>query len=319
MMPPASIRIESIAQIFGFLGRPPPPHPHLAVIAASWQEPLAVKIPIVGRTLVSDLYVVSLKRGDECHVELGRQVCDGQGGTLAFLAPGQSMIPLEGSGGAAHGDAWTVVFHPRLLEGTPLAAAMQRYRFFGYAAREALHVTDAERDDLTAVVRQLEAEASAPPDEHAADVLAAHLQVLFSYCQRSYARQLQTRANVGGGIAEQLDRHLDGWLGDGDGARGLPSVQSCARALGYSADYLSDLLRAETGKSARLHIQRALLEAAKARLLAPEVRASEVAYALGFEHPQHFTRLFRQKTGRSPSEWRRAQLAAHGTRSRRSG
>lgn len=311
------IRLEAIAQIHGLIGRAPPPHPHVTVIAASWQPPLSVKIPIVGRTIESDLYVVSLKRGDECHVELGRQVCDGQGGTLAFLAPGQTMLPLDGTGGdhAAHGDAWTLVFHPRLLEGTPLAAAMHRYRFFGYSAREALHLTDAERDDVTRVVRQLESEASVAPDEHAGEVLAAHLQVLFSYCQRSYARQLQVRASVGGGIAEQLDRHLDAWLSRTEEARGLPTVQSCARALGYSADYLSDLLRTETGKSARGHIQRALLEAAKARLLAPAARASEVAYALGFEHPQHFTRLFRQKTGRSPSEWRRAQLAGPRPRS----
>ena len=269
-------------------------------------------MPIVGRAIESALYVVSLKRGDECHVEFGRQVCDGQAGTLVFLAPGQTLRPLEGKGDPSkQGDAWTLVFHPELLRGSPLSTVMHQYRFFGYAAREALHLTRAEIEGLTGAVRRIEQEASVRPDDFSGDVLTAELQVLLSYCQRSYARQFRVRATSGDSIAAQLDRHLDEWLATcGSRAQGLPTVQSCARALGYSADYLSDLLRAATGQSARAHIQRALIEAAKARLLAPETRSSEVAYALGFEHPQHFTRLFRQKTGLSPSKWRRAQLSA---------
>ena len=309
--------MESIAQIHAILGLPEPAHPHLAVIAASWQEPLRITMPVVGRVIESALYVVSLKRGDECHVEFGRQVCDGQAGTLVFLAPGQTLRPLEGKGDPSHqGDGWTLVFHPELLRGSLLSTVMHQYRFFGYAAREALHLTSAESEVLTGVVRRLEQEASVAPDAFAGEVLTARLQVLFGYCQRSYARQFQVRATSSESIAAQLDRHLDEWLASaGQQARGLPTVQSCARALGYSADYLSDLLRAETGQSARAHIQRALIEAAKARLLSPATRSSEVAYALGFEHPQHFTRLFRQKTGCSPSEWRRARLPAGRARS----
>jgi AraC family transcriptional activator of pobA len=310
--PNEPLRMESIAQIHAILGLPEPAHPHLAVIAASWQEPIRITIPVVGRPIESGLYVVSLKRGDECHAEFGRQVCDGQAGTLAFLAPGQTLKPLEEKGDPSkQGDAWTLVFHPELLRGSSLSTVMHRYRFFGYAAREALHLTEAESEVLTGVVRRLEQEASVRPDPFAGEVLTAELQVLLSYCQRSYARQFQVRSTSGESIAAQLDRHLDEWLAPaGPRAQGLPSVQSCARALGYSADYLSDLLRTQTGQSARAHIQRALIEAAKARLLSSETRSSEVAYALGFEHPQHFTRLFRQKTGLSPSEWRRAQLSA---------
>jgi len=307
--PLPKLRMESIAQIYSMIGRPPPRHPHLAVIAATWHEPLRVTVPIAGRRIESSLYAVSLKRGDECHVEFGRQRCDGQSGTLVFLAPGQALIPLseEGDAEAKEGDGWTIVFHPELLRGTPLAETMHRFRFFGYAAREALHLTRDESDRFTNLVRSIEGEAEVG-DAFADDVLAAQLQVLFSYCQRAYARQFEVRARKAGSVAAQLDRHLDAWLASAPSS--TPTVRSCAKALGYSADYLSDLLRAETGHSARTHIHTALIEAAKARLLAEDARASDVAYALGFEHPQGFTRLFRQLTGHSPAEWRRAQRLA---------
>ncbi len=204
------------------------------------------------------------------------------------------------------GNAWTVVFHPDLLRGTPLAEVMYQFRFFAYAEREALHLTDEESEVFTSLVRRLDADASTPPDSFAESVLTAQLQLLLTYCQRSYARQFHVRERKGTSVAARLDRLLDGWFTSAEpGARRLPTVSSCARELGYSPDYLSDLLRSETGQSARTHIQSAVIEAAKARLLAANTRSSEVAYALGFEHPRHFTRLFRQRTGHSPGEWRK--------------
>jgi AraC family transcriptional regulator, transcriptional activator of pobA len=302
-----TLRLESIAQVHGLIGRPPPPHPLVSVIAATWQPPLHIEIPIVGRAIESGLYVMSLKRGDECHAEFGRQLHDGQAGSVVFVSPGQTITPTGGKSDDAHGgDGWSVVFHPDVLRESALASRMHQYRFFGYAAREALHLDEAERDELSRIVRQIEAESSVPPDPFAADLLTAQLQLLFTHCQRAYARQFEVRAKVGGAIADRLDRHLDEHFASAARPRvGLPSVASCARALGYSPDYLSDLLRAETGTSARDHIHRALVEAAKARLLASTATASEVAYALGFEHPQHFSKLFKQKTGHSPSEWRK--------------
>ena len=305
-----SLRIESIAQIHQMMGRPPPAHPLLAVIAASWQEPLrVVPAPIMGVAIESDLYVVSLKRGDECRVEFGRQVFDGQAGSIVFLAPGQTMRPLAGKSELLHEDeAWTVAFHPDLLRDSPLAGVMHQYRFFGYAAEEALHLEAAERSRLTSIVHSLEEEAAAPPDAFAQGILTAKLQILLGYCQRAYARQFETRCQATGRVAQRLDRYLDEHFGGAHQTKGVPSVSDCARALGFSPDYLSDLLRAETGTSTREHIQRAVIEAAKARLLS--ATASEVAYALGFEHPQHLARLFRQKTGHTPSEWRLQKLQA---------
>lgn len=299
-----SMRIESIAQIHRMLGRSPPAHPLLAVFAASWQEPLRVAtLPIRDVTIESGLYVVSLKRGDECRGEFGRQAYDGQAGSIVFLSPGQAMRPLTGKGDLEHEDeAWTLAFHPDLLRERPLADVMHQYRFFGYAAREALHLEEAERHLLTGIVRRLEQEAASPPDAFAQDILTAHLQILLSSCQRAYTRQFDTRCQAAGRVAQRLDRYLDEHFAGECSGKGLPTVRACACALGYSPDYLSDLLRAETGSSTREHIHRAVIESAKARLLS--ATASEVAYSLGFEHPQHFARLFRQKTGHSPGEWR---------------
>lgn len=306
---PEALRMESIAQVHALIGRPPPAHPLISIIATSWHAPLTISIPVIGRPIECGLYVISLKAGNECPAEFGRQLHDGEAGIVVFASPGQTITPIGAdSGHAPEGDAWTVVFHPALLNETPLAALMHQYRYFGYATREALHLQQAEQAVFTSLVRQLEHEVSVPPDGFAPDVLSAQLQLLFTYCQRAYARQLETRARSGG-IAERLDRHLSEQLASVVGREGPPTVASCARALGYSPDYLSDLLRAETGASARDHIQRAVIEAAKARLLASDVSNSEVAYGLGFEHPQHFARLFKQKTGQSPGEWRRSANA----------
>ena len=299
------MRIESIAQIHQMLGRPPPAHPHLAVIAASWQPPLRLSsIPVIGVPIESGLSVVSLKRGDECRAEFGRQGYDGQAGTIVFLSPGQSMTPLAGQNELVHEESWALAFHPDLLKDSALAEVMHRYRFFGYAAREGLHLEEAERSRLTGIVRQLEQEASRSSDAFAQDIITAHLQVLLSSCQRAYSRQFETHVQATGHVAKKLDRFLEAHFAE---KKGLPTVSACARSLGYSADYLSDLLRAETGLTTRQQIHRALIEAAKARLLS--ATASEVAYALGFEHPQHFARLFRQKTGVAPAAWRRRELA----------
>jgi len=305
----APFSIESVAQVHALVGRAPPPHPLVSVIAASWQPPLDITIPVVGRAITTGLYVISLKSGDECHAEFGRQLHDGAAGVVVFASPGQTITPTGGKTAPDRaGDGWSVIFHPDLLRESPVAAAMHRFRFFGYAEREALHLTEPEQKQLTQVVRQLEHEASSPPDAFAQDALTAQLQLLFSWCQRGYARQFAVRTREGGAVAAKLDRHLDGCFASaGRAGEAVPTVRSCARALGYSPDYLSDLLRAETGKSARDHIHHAIVEAAKARLLSSEATVSEVAHALGFEHPQHFSKLFARRTGQSPGEWRRRQ------------
>ncbi len=311
----APLHVSSIAQVHAFMGLPPPLHPYVAVIAAAWQPPLQIVVPVVNRKIHSELYAVSLKRGDECRISFGRQVHDAQAGTVVFLAPGQTVIPIDavraGNNLAPESDGdvgvhgWTLMFHPDALVGTPLAARIRAYGFFQYAPKEALHLNDDEQVALTAVVQTIEREATAP-DAYSTDVLGAQLQLVFGYCRRFYSRQFQARAQVHGKVLARLHAHLDEYLASSrPRSEGLPTVAMCARALGYSADYLSDLLRDETGQSARVHIHRALIEAAKGRLVGTTESVSEIAFSLGFEQAQHFSKLFKHKTGQSPGTWRR--------------
>jgi AraC family transcriptional activator of pobA len=300
------ITISSVAQVHAFMGQAAPPHPHISVIGAAWHPPLRLTVPLADRKIHSDLYAVSLKRGDECWVAYGRQVHDAQAGTLLFLTPGQSFTPMAGESGAAITDsAWTLVFHPDLVAGSSLAPRLRDFGYFRYTATEALHLHEGERRTLTDIVQALEREASVAPDAHSKAVLVAHLELFFSYCQRFYARQFHSRAQVQGGVLARLQRHLDEYLSSArPSEEGLPTVALCAKSLGYSPDYLSDLLREETGGSARDHIHRALIEAAKRRLASTRESVGEVAHSLGFEQPQHFSKLFKQKTGSSPGAWR---------------
>jgi AraC-like DNA-binding protein len=271
---------------------------------------MQVTVPVVNRKLMSELYCVSLKRGDECRVAFGRQVHDAQAGTILFLAPGQAFTPMEAAAGAPHSeDGWTLVFHPDLLHASELATRIREYGFFRYSSEEALHLNEDEQAKLTALVRGLEGEAAVAADAFSNEVLVGYLELLLGYCRRFYARQFQTRASVHGGVLSRLQRHLDEYLGSARPRdEGLPTVAACARSLGYSSDYLSDLLRQETGEGGRDHIHRALIEAAKRRLAASRDNVSEIAYGLGFEQPQHFSKLFKQKTGSSPRQWREAAL-----------
>lgn len=302
------IRIESVSQIHRMLGCPPPAHPLVSVIVASWQPPPAVPVQIVNERVSADLYTISLKRGCERALQYGRHPYDFQAGSMMFLAPGQSVMPLTDTSTEIEGDwgeGWTLVFHPDLLRGTALAERMSDCSFFGYDAHEALHLSDEEQATLTALVRRIEVECGRGLDAYTQEILVDHIQLILAYCKRYYARQFTLRSNANKDVIAKFERFLeDYWESDRPASEGLPSVQACARAMGYSPDYLSDLLRKETGKTTREHIQYRLIEKAKTRLLGSDAPISQIAYSLGFEHPQHFSKLFRSKTGMTPGAYR---------------
>lgn len=298
--------IESVAQIHQVLSLPPPAHPLITVIGASWQAPLVFPAGMLHERVTSNLYAVSLKRGTECGLKYGRQNYDFQAGSVMCLAPGQSIVPLTDASeleAVEHG--WTLIVHPDLLRGSALAAKMSEYSFFSYDSHEALHLSDAEQGVLTDVVKRIEDEFSSAIDAHTQEILVAQVQLLLTCCKRYYGRQFALRASVNPDLLARFERAVSDYFDSNRPAsEGLLSVQACAKSLGYSADYLSDLLKRETGKSAREHIQYALVERAKTQLLGTASSISEIAYALGFEHPQHFSKLFRSKTGMSPAQFR---------------
>jgi AraC-like DNA-binding protein len=266
---------------------------------------MQVKVPLIQRRIVSHLYVVSLKRGDECGIKYGRQTYDFAEGSLLCIAPGQSVVPItEASDLDTDHEGWTLLFHPDLLRRSGLSARMREFTFFGYDFHEALHLSAAERELLTDIVRRIEGEYGRI-DEFSEELLVSHVHVFLNYCKRYYARQFITRKSVNVEAVVRLEAFLADYFESVRPAQeGLPSVALCAKAMGYSADYLSDLLRRETGKSTRDHIHHFLIERAKDRLVASRDTVSEIAFSLGFEHPQHFSKLFKSKTGISPRDYR---------------
>lgn len=298
--------IESIAQVHEMTRQRPPAHPLISVIGASWQPPLEIPSGIVSARITSSLYSVSLKRGDECGFKYGRHHYDFQAGSVMFLGPGQSIVPIADARELEEdGDGWTLMFHPDLIRKSALAAKMSDYTFFGYESHEALHLSDDEQAILTSVVKRIEDEYGRGIDDHSQELLVSHVQLLLTYCKRFYGRQFSLRSNVNKDVISRLEAFLQQYFeADGPAKNGLPTVQGCAKAMGYSPDYLSDLLKKETGKNTRDHIHHFLIERAKTRLLGSEESISEIAYSLGFEHPQHFSKLFRSKTGMSPGEYR---------------
>jgi len=297
--------IASVEQVHHLATATTPGHPLITVVGASWQPPTEVKIPLMNRRIISQLYSISLKRGNECGLKYGREIYDFQEGSLLFIAPGQSFIPITQPSDLDNDhDGWTLMFHPDLMRGTSLARSMRSYSFFGYDSSEALHLSESERQTVTGLVRQIEGETGSI-DEFSDELLVCHLKLLLSYCQRFYSRQFTSRSKVSKAVVVRLENFLSEYFESGRPSdEGLPTVLGCAKSLGYSPDYLSDLLRKETGMNTREHIHLFLIERAKDRLLGSDQTVSEIAFSLGFEQPQHFSKLFRSKTGISPGAYR---------------
>ena len=296
------MRIESISQIHEMIGYEKPKHPLITFI-----EPSKIKAkPIIDQQFSIGLYSISLKNGHECKLKYGRQYYDFQEGTLMFLAPGQTIEPVSVSEKAeSELDGWILIFHPDLIRKSPLGKKMNEYSFFSYDSHEALHLSDQERQTVTCIVKTIENEYSQNIDVHSQDLIISNLELFLNYCNRFYGRQFFTRTNVNRDVATRFEEYLQSYFdSDKPETRGLPSVKFCAQDMGYSPNYLSDLLKKETGKGTQEHIHYYLIEKAKTLLLGTEEPVSQIAYSLGFEYPQHFSKLFKNKTGMSPAEYR---------------
>ena len=197
------------------------------------------------------------------------------------------------------------MFHPDLIRNSALANKMKEYSFFSYAAHEALHVSEKERETITNIARAIRNEYSKNLDIYSHELILSNLELMLNHCKRFYGRQFITRVAVNKDIIARFEDFLRSYFdSDKPEKLGLPSVKYCAKEMGYSPNYLSDLLRKETGKNTQDHVYFHLLEKAKDLLIGTNSPVYEIAYSLGFEYPQHFSKLFKQKTGRSPSEYR---------------
>lgn len=237
-------------------------------------------------------------------IRYGRDYYDYQEGTLVFVGPGQAWdVEYETSNYQPHGHV--LIFHPDLIHGTSLGKIMQDYKFFSYQMNEALHLSEKERQIVLDCFANIQFELQQAVDKHSKKLIASNIELFLNYCDRFYDRQFITRDTVNKGVLEQFEALLNAYFSsDKPQNIGLPSVAYCANALNLSNNYFGDLIKKETGKSAQEYIQNKVIDTAKERIFDTNKSVSEVAYALGFKYPQHFTRLFKQKVGITPNEYR---------------
>jgi AraC family transcriptional activator of pobA len=283
---------------------PKPAHPLLSVINLATIAPLPLREPV---SFVTDFYLISLKQHFRGKVQYGQQAYDFDEGLMSFMAPNQVITLAFDADNDRSQVGWVIVVHPDFLWNTALAKKIQQYAYFSYAVHEALHLSEREEQTMTAVIQHLEQEYRANPDRFSQDVLIAHLDVLLTYAERFYQRQFLTRKITNHTLLQRLEELLTDYLANELlVTAGLPTVQYVADRLNVSPNYLSSMLKVLTGQSTQYHIHEKVLEKAKVKLSTTDLSVSEIAYALGFEHPQSFSRLFKSKTALSPLAFRQS-------------
>ena len=250
-------------------------------------------------------YCVFLKEIKCGNLIYGRQYYDYQAGTVVCLAPGQ-VIGVEDNGEVFQPKGWALVFHPDLIRGTSLGRIMREYRFFSYESNEALHLSDRERAIFMDCLLKIQDEIQHDIDRMSRRIITKGIEMLLDYCLRFYERQFITRENVNSDILTRFEDLLDNYFADEETVhrKGLPSVKYCATQLCLSPNYFGDLIKKETGVTAQDYIQTKIMNIAKERILDPTKSISQISYDLGFQYPQHFTRMFKKSVGQTPSEYR---------------
>jgi AraC family transcriptional regulator, transcriptional activator of pobA len=249
-------------------------------------------------------YCVFLKDAVCGDMKYGCNNYDYQEGTLVFLAPGQ-IVSIGNKPGSPRPKGWGLLFHPDLIRGTSLGQNIKNYTFFSYQANEALHLSEKERQIILDCLNKIDYELHQSIDKHSKTLIANSTELLLNYCMRFYDRQFITRSNVNKDILVRFEKLLDNYLkSEITKTAGLPTVKYCADQLHLSANYFGDLIKKETGKSAQEYIQLKLMDIAKERIFDKSKSVSEIAYELGFKHPQHFSRMFKNETGYTPIEYR---------------
>jgi AraC-like DNA-binding protein len=251
------------------------------------------------------LYCVFLKEVKCGDLKYGCNYYDYEEGTLVFVSPGQVM-QLELTGEPYQPMGYGLIFHPDLIHGTVLGKQIKEYSFFGYGSSEALHLSDKERKTVMECLDKIKDELQGVVDKHSKKLIVSNIELFLNYCTRFYDRQFITREKANKGILEKFEQLLEDYFHtDKSVLQGLPTVSYCASALHLSPNYFGDLIKKETGKNAIDYIQTKIIEHAKEKVLDKDKSLAEVSYELGFKYQQHFTRLFKQKTGVSPNEFRR--------------
>lgn len=251
------------------------------------------------------IYAVFLKNIKCGDMRYGCQPYDYEDGTLVFVSPGQ-VYGIDSKGKAMKPSGYALVFHPDLIAGTHLGRKIKDYTFFSYEVNEALHLSKKERATIVDCLQKITSEIEQNIDKHSKTLIVSNIELFLNYCMRFYDRQFITRSNVNKDILVRFENLLDEYFKtDKAQTLGLPGVAYCAEQLHLSPNYFGDLIKKETGSTALDYIQSRIIEEAKGKMFDSNNSINDISFQLGFKYQQHFTRLFKQKTGMTPNDYRK--------------
>lgn len=296
-------RIESVNQFFQAIGKEKPTHPMIGVIDIHEINEAEDRMEVYkDLKMTSDLYTIILKDG-QCGLNYGRNKYDFEEGVLQFIAPNQIIQSNNSYVPSSYG--FFLVFHPDLIRNFDLRKRINSFSFFNYDANEALHLSQKEERTLMEIVDHIKEELHSNIDKHSQEVLITNIQLLLNYSQRFYERQFITRTNSNSSVVVEVERLIREYYDKKlHVEHGTPSPEYFANQVHYSNTYLSDLLKKETGRSTKDHIDGHIIELAKNELAQSNKTVNEIAYDLGFNYPHYFSRLFKKKTGETPNVYR---------------
>ncbi len=294
-------KFDSLSDLHRVLGLPKPLHPLISVVDNTDNKIGFYKIP---DSFTLNFYKISFSINLSGKLKYGQHFYDFDEGGLFFVSPNQVISSYEDNGDHT---GYALFIHADFFLTYPLSTKIKQYGFFSYSANEVLHLSDTEKLTIVSIFKIIEAELKLPIDEFSQDVIISQVELLLNYSNRYYKRQFITRKVVNSGLLQKLEEILGDYFNNEKSlSQGIPTVQYLAEQLNLSPSYLSDMLRSLTGQNAQQHIHNKLIEKAKDKLSTSNLSISEIAYELGFEHSQSFSRLFKTKTNVSPLEFRQS-------------
>lgn len=295
-------RIKSITEYHRVRGLSKPEHPLISLVDYGDMKHSSAINTV---SWVFDFYFIALKKNMTGRFKYGQQEYDFDDGTLFFIAPGQ-VFRVEVTDDSPDKSGWMLLIHPDFLWNFPLATTIKKYVYFSYSVHEALFLSEKEEVTMSGIIQNIQQEYQANIDAFSQQIIISQIEVLLNYAERFYHRQFITRRITNHQVLDQVESFLDRYFDENAVENGLPTVNDLAAELNLSPDYLSSLLKVTTGQSTQQHIHDKLIERAKEKLSTTTLTISEIAYQLGFGHPQSFSKLFKSKTNLSPIAFRQS-------------
>lgn len=297
-------QIKTITEMHRLRGLAPPEHPLISVIDV---ESLKIDLEREPETLVLGFYSIALKRNCGRKFKYGQQQYDFDEGLMSFIAPNQVLRIEHDPEEILDRSGWMLFIHPDFLWPYPLSKTIRQYGYFDYSVNEALFLSEKEEETIINIIQKIQQEYHTNIDKFSQNIIISYVETLLHYSERFYERQFITRKKTNHSLLDRLETLLSKYIEDDtQTVKGLPSVQYIADTLNVSPNYLSGLLKVLTGQTTQQHIHNWLIEKAKEQLSTTQLSVSEIAYDLGFEHSQSFSKLFKNTTSQTPLEFRRA-------------